>query len=248
MDGEALAAAGVESPWCPSRRTIAPVRRTRRPRAISGIGLQLGTSTVRPHTSTRARSPSVGRLGRPLRGPTKSEYPPAGVGAIVGAASRARREQLRGSIPLPVHLKPDSGRPRRPGPAPIRASEGLRAPVAMVVSPRPERAGQADQDGRPSGAALPAIDLSVVRGVGSSMVVPGSVGSYRPVIAGAKLREGTTTILPRERALQGVGLSSMRFHPIGGGPKTTKMDKKHGPRQESHPLSDRPEFEWPCRT
>ena len=53
------------------------------------------------------------------------------------------------------------------------------------------------------------------------MVVPGSVGSYRPVIAGAKLREGTTTILPlRGRALQGVGLSSMRFHPIGGGGKT----------------------------
>ena len=25
------------------------------------------------------------------------------------------------------------------GPAPIRASEGLRAPVAMVVAPRPER-------------------------------------------------------------------------------------------------------------
>ena len=40
------------------------------------------------------------------------------------------------------------------------------------------------------------------------MVVRGSVGSYRPVIAGAKLREGTTTILPRGRALQGVGLSS----------------------------------------
>ena len=32
----------------------------------------------------------------------------------------------------------------------------------------------------------------------------------------------------RGRALQGVGLSSMRFHPIGGGPKTTKTDKKHG--------------------
>ena len=45
-----------------------------------------------------------------------------------------------------------------------------------------------------SGAALPSIDLSVVRGVGSSTVVPGSVGSYRPVIAGAKLKEGTTTI------------------------------------------------------
>ena len=55
-------------------------------------------------------------------------------------------------------------------------------------------------------------------------------------------------MLPRGRALQGVGLSSMRFHPIGGGPKTTKMDKKHGSRQESHPLLDRLETAWPCRT
>ena len=69
-----------------------------------------------------------------------------------------------------------------------------------------------------------------------------------PVIAGAKLREGITTILPRGRALQGIGLSSMRFHPIGGGPKTTKRDKKHGSRQETHPLLERPEIEWPCRT
>ena len=92
------------------------------------------------------------------------------------------------------------------------------------------------------------LDLSVIRGVGSSTVVPGSVGSYRSVIAGAKLREGTTTILPRGRALQGVGLSSMRFHPIGGGPKTTKMDKNHGSRQESYPLLDRLEIDWPCRT
>ena len=45
----------------------------------------------------------------------------------------------------------------------------------------------------------------------------GGVGSYRPVIAGAKLREYATTILPRRRALQGVGLSSMRFHPTGRG-------------------------------
>ena len=52
--------------------------------------------------------------------------------------------------------------------------------------------------------------------------VPGSAGSYRPVIAGAKLREGITTILPRGRALQGVGLSSVRFHPIGGGPEDDK--------------------------
>ena len=40
----------------------------------------------------------------------------------------------------------------------------------------------------------------------------------------------------------------MRFHPIGGGPKTTKMDKKHGSRQETHPLLDRLETAWPCRT
>ena len=64
----------------------------------------------------------------------------------------------------------------------------------------------------------PVVDLSVVRDVGSSTVVPGSVGSYRPVIAGAKLREGTTTILPRgEERSQEVGLSSMRFHPTGRG-------------------------------
>ena len=50
----------------------------------------------------------------------------------------------------------------------------------------------------------------------------GAAGSYRPVIAGAKLREGITTILPRGRALQGVGLSSVRFHPIGGGPEDDK--------------------------
>ena len=127
-------------------------------------------------------------------------------------------------------------------PSPVMSAQGGQALVAA------ERAGQADQDGRPSGGALPAIDLSVIRGVGSSTVVPGSVGSYRPVIAGAKLRKGTTTILPRGRALQGVDLSSMRFHPIGEGPRTTKTVKKHGSRQESYPLLDRPETEWPCRT
>ena len=40
----------------------------------------------------------------------------------------------------------------------------------------------------------------------------------------------------------------MRFHPIGGSLKTTKTDKKHGSRQESHPLLDRPAIDWPCRT
>ena len=81
-----------------------------------------------------------------------------------------------------------------------------------------ERAGEADQDGRPSGAALPVVDLSVVRGVGSSTVVPGSV-AYRPVIAGPKLRENATTILSRGRALQGVGLSSIRLRPHWRGPE-----------------------------
>ena len=117
-------------------------------------------------------------------------------------------------------------------PSPAVSAQGGQALVAE------ERAGEADQDGRPSGAALPVVDLSVVRSVGSSTVVRGSVGSYRPVIAGPKLRENATTILSRGRALQGVGLSSIRFHPNGGGPKTTKTDKKHGSRRESHPLSD----------
>ena len=37
------------------------------------------------------------------------------------------------------------------------------------------------------------------------------------------------------------------FTPLAGSLKTTKTDKKHGSRQESHPLSDRPEIDWPCR-
>ena len=52
----------------------------------------------------------------------------------------------------------------------------------------------------------------------------------------------------RESALQGVGLSSMRFHPIGREPKATKTDKKGGLRLQTHPLSDRPTIDWPCRT
>ena len=42
----------------------------------------------------------------------------------------------------------------------------------------------------------------------------------------AKLRRGYNhDLAKRGRALQGVGLSSMRFHPTGGGPKTMKTDK-----------------------
>ena len=42
----------------------------------------------------------------------------------MGAASRAGRERLQGSSPLDVHLKPDSGRPRRSGPAPFPRGRG----------------------------------------------------------------------------------------------------------------------------
>ena len=131
----------------------------------------------------------------------------------------------------------------------LGACEGLDVVVAMVVSPRPERAGQADQDGRPSGAARAAIDLSVVRGVGSLMVVPGSVGSYRPVIAGAKLREGTTTILPRggERSRESACLQCA-FTPLAGARRRQRRTRSMVHRRESHPLSDRPEIAWPCRT
>ena len=96
----------------------------------------------------------------------------------------------------------------------------------------------------PSGAARAAIDLSVVRGVGSSTVVRGSVGSYRPVIAGAKLREGTTTILPREgeRSRESACLQCA-FTPLAGDTRTMKTDKKHGSRQEPQPLLDRPAIE-----
>ena len=58
--------------------------------------------------------------------------------------------------------------------------------------------------------------MSVRRSTSPLQGASSSIGSYPPVIAGAKLREDATTILPRRRALQGVGLSSMRFHPLAG--------------------------------
>ena len=74
-----------------------------------------------------------------------------------------------------------------------------------------------NQDERPSSAARAAIDRSVVRSVGSSTSAQGDAGLDRPVIASVKLKEGTTTILPRGGAHQGVVLSPMRFQPAGGG-------------------------------
>ena len=64
-----------------------------------------------------------------------------------------------------------------------------------------------------------------------------------------KLREGTTTILPRggECSRESACLQCA-FTPLAGDPKTTKKDKKHGSRQESHPFWDRPAIDWPCRT
>ena len=127
------------------------------------------------------------------------------------------RAELDSAVVPSVRGQPGASVSVRPGvqpwelPSPAVSAQGGQALVAA------ERAGQADQDGRPSGASLPVVDLSVIRGVGSSTVVPGSVGSYRPVIADAKLREDATTILPRGRALQGVALSSMRFRPTGRG-------------------------------
>ena len=127
-------------------------------------------------------------------------------------------------IPLRVRLLPRSTLSRIQGDLDVRVPRrSARARASVRRWPWSSRRGrsvqvsQADQDGRPSGAARAAIDLSVVRGVGSSMVVPRSVGSYRPVIAGAKLREGTTTILPRggERSRESACLQCA-FTPLAG--------------------------------
>ena len=159
------------------------------------------------------------------------------------------RAELDSAVVPSVRGQPGASVSVRPGvqpwelPSPAVSAQGGQALVPA------ERAGQADQDGRPSGAALPAIDLSAVRGVGSSTVVPGSVGSYRPVIAGAKLREGTTTILPRggERSRESACLQ-YAFTPLAGDTRTMKTDKKGALRLQTHLLSDRLAIDWPCRT
>ena len=100
---------------------------------------------------------------------------------------------------------------------------------------------------RPSGAALPSIDLSVVRGVGSSTVVPRS----GIVSAGYRRRQaegGYNHDFAKRGSAPGSRLVFNALSPLAGDPKRTKTDKKHGSRQESHPLSDRPTIDWPCRT
>ena len=171
------------------------------------------------------------------------------VGQPSSGSRRGSRPELDSAVVSSVRGQPGASVSVHSGvqpwelPAPAVSAQGGQALVAA------ECAGQADQDGRPSGTALPAIDLSVVRGVGSSTVIPRSIGSYQPVITGTKLRESTTTILPRgrERSRESACLQCA-FTPLAGSPATTKTDKKHGSRQESHPLLDRPEIDWPCRT
>ena len=159
------------------------------------------------------------------------------------------RPELDSAVVPSVRGQPGASVSVRPGvqpwelPSPAVSAQGGQALVAA------ERAGQADQDGRPSGAARPVVDLSVVRGVGSSTVVRGSVGSYRPVIAGAKLREDATTILPRggERSKESACLQC-GFTPLAGDTRTMKTDKKGALRLQTHLLLDRPAIDWPCRT
>ena len=99
------------------------------------------------------------------------------------SGSRRASAELDSAVVPSVRGQPGASVSVRPGvqpwelPSPAVSAQGGQALVAA------ERAGEADQDGRPSGAALPVVDLSVVRDVGSSTVVRGSVGSYRPVIA-----------------------------------------------------------------
>ena len=159
------------------------------------------------------------------------------------------RAELDSAVVPSVRGQPGASVSVRPGvqpwelPSPAVSAQGGQALVAA------ERAGQADQDGRPSGAALPVGDLSVIRGVGSSTVVPRSVGSYRPFIDGAKLREGTTTILPRggERSRESLCLQC-GFTPLAGDTRTMKTDKKGALRLQTHLLLDRLEIDWPCST
>ena len=117
--------------------------------------------------------------------------------------------------------------------------QAKRAPVAMVGLSETgacrsslssfKMGGRVAQGGQ----ALPAIKMifRVIRGVGSSTVVPGSVGSYRPVIAGAKLREGTTTILPRggERSRESACLQC-GFTTLAGGRRRQRWTRNmvHG--------------------
>ena len=72
------------------------------------------------------------------------------------------------------------------------------------------------------------------------MVVPGSVGSYLPVIAGAKLRENATTILPRGGRSRESPCLQCAFTPLAGDTRTMKTDKKGALRLQTHLLLDRP--------
>ena len=65
----------------------------------------------------------------------------------------------------------------------------------------------------------------------------------------AKLRESTTTILPRggECSRESLYLQC-GFTPLAGDTRTMKTDKKGALRLQTHLLLDRPAIDWPCRT
>ena len=98
-----------------------------------------------------------------------------------------------------------------------------------------ERVDQADQDGRPSGVALPAVDFLIIRSVGCSTVVRGNVGLYRPVITSTKLRGHNYDITKRESAPGSRLVFDALSHWREPG---DDEDGQHGSRQESHPLLD----------
>ena len=146
----------------PAELSASSTRQTTASRSSTARTSSTTPDILTPQASRHSRSLPI---HRPPDSP--SSMKPHHIEALTRAQRGKNCGNGAGDAPYPA-----TGSTPAPGPAPIRAVEGLRAPVAMVVSPRPERAGQADQDGRPSGAALTAIDLSVIRGVGSSMVVP----------------------------------------------------------------------------
>ena len=114
-----------------------------------------------------------------------------------------------------------------------------------LVTPSGACGFQADQDRRPSGAALPSIDLSVVRSVGSTRrlfhkPVPDRIGR----LATGDQAEGPEhlpeTLPSGGQSLRGVRLALRggNFTAVVRGPEvgSERGTDRHGSRQESHPL------------
>ena len=72
------------------------------------------------------------------------------------------------------------------------------------------------------------------------MVVPGSVGSHRPVIAGAKLREEKPRSCQEGEHSRESACLQCAFTPLAGDLKRTKTDKKGALRLQTHLFTDIP--------